>query len=104
MARPIAQVRNIGLKLAKMLREIEVPSEEALAKIGPVTAYVRLRFAFGKEVGLNALWAMEAGLSGLDWRQLPDDRKAALKEEITLVRERLKAQPSGEAALSTGDS
>jgi DNA transformation protein and related proteins len=92
MGRPIAQVRNIGLKLAKMLKDIGVSSEEDLAEMGPVAAYVRLRFAFDKEVGLNALWAMEAGLSGLDWRQLPDDRKAELKAEIAGVREGLKAE------------
>jgi DNA transformation protein len=47
-----------------------------------VEAYARLKFFVGKGVTLNALYAMDAALAGLDGRLLPEQRKAELKAEV----------------------
>lgn len=61
------------------LTEIGIATAEDLARAGPVEAYQRLRAAFGAAVTLNALYAMEAAIDGVDWRTLAPERRAALR-------------------------
>jgi hypothetical protein len=50
--------------------------------LGPVAAYARLRHAYPRETGLNALWAIAGALADLPWNRLPDDLKARLRAEV----------------------
>ncbi|WP_394692244.1 TfoX/Sxy family DNA transformation protein [Hyphobacterium sp.] len=78
-AQPISAIRNLGPKTALALSEVGIHSRADLERIGAVEAYKRLRDRAGK-VSLNALYAMQAGLMDVDWRHLPDELKAALRE------------------------
>ena len=70
---------GLGPYMVGRLAEIGVASEEDLRRMGVVEAYARLKFQFGREITLNALWAMEAALSGMDWRHLAHNRKQQLR-------------------------
>jgi DNA transformation protein and related proteins len=70
---------GLGPYVARRLAEIGVANEKDLRSMGVVEAYSRLKFRFGREITLNALWGMEAALSGIDWRHLADERKQELK-------------------------
>lgn len=78
----IETLRNLGSYTASRLAEIDILTVNDLRLVGPVEAYARLRFRFGKGITLNALWAIEAALAGGDWRQIPDERKRELKAEL----------------------
>lgn len=82
MTRRIEDLPNLGPYMARRLAEIEVTDEDALRALGAVEAYQRLRFMFGREMTLNALWAMEAALLGLDWRHLSEAHKQALRAQL----------------------
>ena len=80
----IESLRNLGPYIAKRLVEIDVRTAEDLREMGAVEAYARLKFHFGREISLNALWAMDAALADIDWRDLSNDRKQALKDRLAL--------------------
>ncbi|PSJ48719.1 TfoX/Sxy family DNA transformation protein, partial [Pseudaminobacter soli (ex Li et al. 2025)] len=73
MTDTIEDLPNLGPYIAKRLAEIGVRSADGLRAMGAVEAYARLKFQFGRGVTLNALWAMDAALSGIDWRHLTDE-------------------------------
>nr|WP_314089210.1 TfoX/Sxy family DNA transformation protein [uncultured Shinella sp.] len=79
----LEELPNIGPYLAARLVEIDITTPAALRELGAVEAYARLKFRFSKAITLHALWAMDAALSGIDWRHLPDTRKQALKARLT---------------------
>ena len=77
----IDEMRNLGPQTQRWLAEIDIHTDADLRRIGSVAAWHRLRFAFGKRVTLNALYAMEAALLGCDWRALPAEVKDRLRQE-----------------------
>lgn len=81
MSRLVGELHGIGPYMVRMLAEIDVHTVETLQQLGAVEAYARLRFAVGKRVNLNALYAMDAALAGIDWRDITPARKAALLAE-----------------------
>ncbi|MGO4835534.1 TfoX/Sxy family DNA transformation protein [Rhizobiaceae sp. 2RAB30] len=81
MSRPLAEMRNLGPATARMLVEVDITDEEMLRTVGPVEAWHRLRFRFGSHVTVIALYAMEAALTGCDWRSLSNETKARLQAE-----------------------
>jgi len=82
MKHEIKDLPNLGQFMSKKLAEIGITNEDELRKIGAVQAYVRLKFLFGREITLNALWAMDATLSGIDWRLLSEERKQELLAQL----------------------
>jgi len=82
MPRPVAELRNLGPKSARMLAEAGIDSVEELARIGAVDAWRRARFVHGGRVSLNLLWALHAGLAGRDWRALTAEEKAPLRAAV----------------------
>lgn len=79
----VLAVRNLGPKMAEWLGAIGISSRADLEEIGAVEAWIRLR-ASRPGVSLIALYAMQAGLMDIDWRELPDAFKAALREQAGL--------------------
>ncbi len=75
----IEEMRNLGPATAKMLAEVGVHREGDLRRIGAVDAYHRLKFRFGRQVTIIALYAMEAALHGCDWRSLDPETKERLR-------------------------
>lgn len=78
MPKFISQMRNLGPKTERMLREIGIANERDLRKTGAVEAYRRLKFV-NAVVSLNALYAMEAALRDIDWRSLTREEKEKLR-------------------------
>ena len=75
----IRDLLNLGPVMESRLAEVDITTAEQLARIGVVEAYQRLKFAFGAAITLNALYAMEAAIEGLDWRELSEERKRELR-------------------------
>jgi DNA transformation protein len=83
--RTLAEMRNLGVASARMLAEIGVTSPEILAELGALATYRRLRFRFGKRATTNFLYALQGALADIDWRDLPSDELARLKEAAARV-------------------
>ena len=71
---------GIGPVTERRLIEVGVKDLGALNKLGATQAYRRLKFRFGKDVTLNALYGLEAVIRGCHWRAIPEARKAELRE------------------------
>jgi DNA transformation protein len=71
----------VGQTSAAWLREVGVQSVHDLESLGPVAAF-RLVQKKRPEVSLNLLWAIVAGLSDRDWRDLSDEEKEALRRDM----------------------
>lgn len=83
MNRRIEELPNLGPATARMLAEVGIEDEEALRAIGAVDAYRRLKFRFGRDVTLVALYALEAALTNRDWRMLDMEEKDRLRRLAT---------------------
>ena len=85
MAKPRAKTSSVfpgvGPVTERRLIAVGVGDLATLRKLGAVKAYQRLKFRFGKDVTMNALYGLEAVLSGVHWRAIPQARKDALKRE-----------------------
>lgn len=88
MTRPISDLRNLGPVAERMLLEIGVRSEDDLRALGAVAAFTRLR-STGRRVSLNALYAMDAALSGRHWLDLEEERRSELKAAAAFDGEEL---------------
>ncbi len=77
----IQDMRNLGPAMDKWLAEVEIYTAEDLQEIGVIEAYHRLKFRFGKEITLNALYAMHAALLDCDWRELQPETKTQLRQQ-----------------------
>lgn len=78
----IGSLPNLGSYMTRCLAEIDVHSAGDLRSLGAVEAYARLKFRFGREMSLNALWAMDAALAGIHWQHVSEGRKAVLKAQL----------------------
>jgi hypothetical protein len=81
LSEPIDNLRNLGPASAAWLREVGITTIAELERLGPALAY-RLVKQKQPKSNLNLLWAMAAGLSDRDWRQLTEDEKERLKGDV----------------------
>jgi DNA transformation protein and related proteins len=79
---PVVRLRNLGPKMAQWLGELGIHTRADLSQLGAVEAWIRLKRARQGQVSLVALYAMQAALMDEDWRELPDELKAALREAV----------------------
>ena len=70
---------GIGPVTEKRLIAVGITDLAALRKLGAIRAYQRLKFRFGKDVTLNALYGLEAVLTGQHWRAITAARKQELQ-------------------------
>ena len=82
----LESLRNIGARTAQWLRDVDVSTTEALAQIGPVEAYRRLKSTWPDRVSLNALWALAGALADVPWNKVPSDVKDRLLAELGETR------------------
>jgi DNA transformation protein and related proteins len=73
---------NIGPASERMLAAAGIETPAELDRLGAVEAYRRVLDA-GCPPTLNLLYALEATLLGLDWRDLPVDRKEQLRRDLS---------------------
>jgi len=78
----LSELRNLRLKSEEWLAAVGIPDAETLAEVGAVEAYRRLQDAAIPGLSLNALWAMDAALADLGWRELTPERKQQLLAEL----------------------
>lgn len=83
---PVAALRNLGPKSARLLAEAGIRTIAELRLIGPAKAYVRARTLARKSVSLNLLWAIAAGLGDRDWRELTQKEKDSLLAQVRGLR------------------
>jgi DNA transformation protein and related proteins len=79
---PVAQLRNLGPKSARLLAEAGIRTIAELRLLGAAKAYRRVR----DKASLNLLWAIAAGLEDHDWRDLTQKEKDSLLAEVRLLR------------------
>jgi DNA transformation protein and related proteins len=75
-------LKNIGKVTQERLNSIGVYTLEDLRETGVLETYRLLKAAYKERVTLNALWSLEAALLGIDWRAIPEQRKAELLAEL----------------------
>ena len=73
----MTKIRNVGPKSAAWLRQVGVRTNEDLARVGPVDAFLKVKRA-GFRPSLNLLYAMAGALADCHWAELPEDRKQEL--------------------------
>ena len=77
----LADLRNLGDKSAQMLAAAGIHSHEDLVQLGPVRAFLAARQA-GSNPSLNLLWAIAGALTDTDWRELSEEYKQSLQQEL----------------------
>lgn len=82
MTRKISQMRSLGPAMERWLAEVDIHNENDLRAIGAVPAYQRLKFRFGTNINLLALYAMYAALADIDWREVDDATKQRLRSQL----------------------
>ena len=77
----LSSLRNLGGRSEHWLNEIGIFTRTDLERIGSVEIY-RLLKERGYPVSLNLVWGIEGALADIDWRDLSDEFKASLRQQI----------------------
>lgn len=80
----IRDLPNLGPALEAMLSAAGIHTPDELDAAGAVEAYRRAVLA-GAPRHMILLWSLDAALLGVDWRDLPVERRIALREEAERV-------------------
>lgn len=76
------RIGKLGPTTSGWLRRVGIHSVADLKKTGVVDVYLRLEHEYPDRVSLNALWALQAEVMGIDWRDVPAAVKARLRKEV----------------------
>ena len=77
----LERMLNLGPVSAARLRAVGIRTPEDLRRLGAVEAYVRLKRGFPVETTQIALYTLHGALTGVRWYELPEDVRAALRDE-----------------------
>jgi len=82
--RPLAELKNIGRKIASLLNEAGIHSEQELRSVGPVEAYKKIRENHPDETLplCYYLYSFEGALCDKHWDAIGEERKRELKEAV----------------------
>jgi DNA transformation protein len=83
--RRLEHLLNIGPHTARWLRDAGIPDPDALARIGSIEAWRRLRTAHPDRVTRNALFALEGALLATRWNALPPNRRADIESAAARI-------------------
>lgn len=75
-------MKNIGPASRQWLAEIEIYTLDDLKHVGSAAAYRFIKERYPKKATLNLLWALEAAIRDIDWRELTTEDKAELKNKV----------------------
>lgn len=75
----LTSLKNIGEKIEKRLKAVDISTAEELKKVGSKEAFIRLK-SQDPSVCAMYLYTLEGAISGVEYNQLPDDVKKNLKE------------------------
>lgn len=76
-----AWLQNLGPKSTQWLSSVGIKTLEDLQEVGPVEAFLAVKQKHAR-ASLNLLWALAAGLDGIDWRELSEARKQGLIDQL----------------------
>ena len=77
----LSSLRNLGGSSEQWLNEIGVFTRSDLERIGSVEVY-RILKERGYPVSLNLVWGIEGALADIGWRELSEEIKASLRQQI----------------------
>ena len=78
------KLRNIGPKSAAWLRQVGLRTQDDIAAVGTVEAFMRVKRA-GFKPTLNLLYAIEGALLECHWQEVPEARRQQLVAEAEAV-------------------
>ena len=84
---PVAHLRNIGPKTAKLLVESGFPTRKELLQSGPVLTYKILKHRYSG-ISIVLLYALYGALHDSHWNELPPSVKEHLKQEANTPLEK----------------
>ena len=81
----LAQLKNIGVTIERRLNEIGVFSRRELEKLGPVSAFQRIKENHpDKSIPVcYYLYSLQGALDGVHWDALPVQLKEKLRKQAT---------------------
>ena len=77
---PVALLRNIGPKTARLLEESGIPTKRELLETGPILAYKILKHRYSG-TSIVLLYALYGALNDCHWNELPPQIKEHLRQE-----------------------
>ncbi|MTI10856.1 TfoX/Sxy family protein [Curvivirga aplysinae] len=79
--RNVEELKNIGSKTGRFLREVNIYTENDLRDFGVEEAFHRVFFRFQDELKFSSvfLYALEGALMDIHWNDIPQKRKNELK-------------------------
>ncbi len=82
--RPLAELKNIGRKIASLLNEAGIHSEQELRSVGPVEVHKKIRENHPDETLplCYYLYSFEGALCDQHWDAIGEERKRELKEAV----------------------
>lgn len=78
----IAEMINLGPKSAERLAAVGIMDADSLRQTGAAAAYRAVKTRFPNDTSLNLLWAIQGALMELHWRDVPDEIKQQLRDEL----------------------
>jgi len=81
LGEPVENLKNLGATGAAWLRDVGIFTISELREVGPPAAYRRVA-EHQPKTSLNLLWAIAAGLQDRDWRDLGDEEKNRLRQQL----------------------
>jgi len=82
LSEPIENLRNLGAASGFWLREVGIQTIADLERVGPVLAF-QLITQRNPAATLTWLWAMAAGLKGINLQDLPEAQKDRLRHQLS---------------------
>lgn len=82
---PVESIRYLGPKSKRELNAIGIKTVGDLKSIGVIDAYLMVK-ARGWTVNINFVWAMYAGLLGVDFDKIPAEFKEAVRKELAAAK------------------
>jgi DNA transformation protein and related proteins len=70
----------LGNVTERQFAELGIHTAEALLAMTPLSAFAALKHRFGRQITLNALYALDCAFSDTHWRDQTEARRAQLKE------------------------
>ena len=86
MSDALIELRNIGPKTVEWLERAGINSAQRLRELGAIQAYMALVDA-GHGDNLNALWALEGAIQGIDFVDIARNERDRLLAELAAIRE-----------------
>lgn len=75
----LMKLPNIGEEVERQLNEVGITTEEELKNIGAENAWLKIQ-SIDESACIHRLYGIEGAIRGIKKSQLPEDRKAELKE------------------------